>query len=410
MFMENLADHLEKLALAFDFLNEDQAERIVEFTHRFIKTDTRAYLFDILWRREITGGFILDPVTRDKSTKRGETKSKFIPATFKVPHHDDEVSSAQKDISNQPSIWTFVFTKREPVWISGIKKEEHICSTKANGTDSSLERNYVRLVNPVKNFATGSMIPTDYLVFYQDTDSIIAFPLLYQGTVWGIFSCEFEGTFEYSDTLYACFDNIVKSLANILWKSEVHQKTSQDTKDAINKFEESVRNLAPGTKRHDQRVGFYARPFAERPEEGVTQFEAIEKRINESLLRHGAHAGHYQQSASKGVVEDILDKIKSTYFGIVDLTGVNPNVMMEFGIMKALERKNLIIKSKKDPTPLPFNVSHLPCHQYDSKDGKLFFIAPSGENMDIDNVIDSLIEEVEAENADFRNANNWDGI
>jgi hypothetical protein len=60
---------------------------------------------------------------------------------------------------------------------------------------------------------------------------------------------------------------------------------------------------------------------------------------------------------SKTIHDDIWRHITSADLLVVDVTGLNPNVMIEYGVAAALRRPHqvILIKSEDDPSPLPFN-------------------------------------------------------
>lgn len=60
---------------------------------------------------------------------------------------------------------------------------------------------------------------------------------------------------------------------------------------------------------------------------------------------------------SKTIHDDIWRHIASADILVVDVTGLNPNVMMEYGVAAALRRPQqvILIKSEDDPSRVPFN-------------------------------------------------------
>jgi molecular chaperone HtpG len=60
--------------------------------------------------------------------------------------------------------------------------------------------------------------------------------------------------------------------------------------------------------------------------------------------------------ANPRVVEDIEYQIRSAHFGIADITGNNPNVLWELGLMVGLNKSVVILKDKTDTAKTPFDV------------------------------------------------------
>jgi molecular chaperone HtpG len=56
------------------------------------------------------------------------------------------------------------------------------------------------------------------------------------------------------------------------------------------------------------------------------------------------------------IVNDIETQIRSAYFGIADITGNNPNVLWELGLMMGLNKPVVILKDKTDTAKTPFDV------------------------------------------------------
>lgn len=56
------------------------------------------------------------------------------------------------------------------------------------------------------------------------------------------------------------------------------------------------------------------------------------------------------------VVDDIENQIRAAHFGVADITGSNPNVLWELGVMMGLNKPVVILKDQTDPEKTPFDV------------------------------------------------------
>ena len=69
------------------------------------------------------------------------------------------------------------------------------------------------------------------------------------------------------------------------------------------------------------------------------------------------------------MIEDIENQIRTSHFCISDLTGLNPNVMTEVGMMIAFHKNFLLIRRKGDESAIPFDLNQFPLYEYDVVEG-----------------------------------------
>lgn len=63
------------------------------------------------------------------------------------------------------------------------------------------------------------------------------------------------------------------------------------------------------------------------------------------------------------ISNDIFTKLMHSQYVIADVTYPNPNVFYELGIRHAISPRTILIR-EKDAYHLPFDISHLRCHEY----------------------------------------------
>lgn len=95
------------------------------------------------------------------------------------------------------------------------------------------------------------------------------------------------------------------------------------------------------------------------------------------------------------VVDDIRLKIETAHFGIIDVTGYNPNVMWEFGMLRALEKRFILISNKEDESVIPFDLRPFHHYKYEKREDKLYVADPASNQLKlIDEVLLKFIKKL----------------
>jgi predicted nucleotide-binding protein len=63
-----------------------------------------------------------------------------------------------------------------------------------------------------------------------------------------------------------------------------------------------------------------------------------------------------------------MTQIRNSHFGIADITGSNPNVMLEIGMMMMLGRRVLLLRRKGEEGQLPFDLQPFLHHEYELRE------------------------------------------
>ncbi len=225
------------------------------------------------------------------------------------------------------SLWSWVYRYRQPVWIEDIKSKD--------------------LKKPAKNEATGEDIDPLYLNIFQDTDSIMAVPLIFRDVTWGIYSIELPISGKFTEEVLDVLERIAKSIALIIWKADTFELNQGQTANAIRLFTDSILEYGFQENLTPYRSGFIARPF-------TPEFNNLEACVTNFLEKRQIQARRYVYRQGTGIViEDIMRQIRSSHFGIIDVTSLNPNVMVELGMFMVLRKKFLILRRQGDTTELP---------------------------------------------------------
>ncbi len=362
---------LEKMSLMFDFLPRSQAEKLIKEANRWIAVMLRAYNIDVLWKKEAKGGIILEPFTWvvDSFCLRGAPQPYQIPSEIK----DD----------GQSGLWTYVYRTGEDVWLEDIQTMD--------------------LKQPVINKANGQPIDPKYLYIWTQTDCFMATPLIFRDTVQGVYCIELPKPRKLNKDILDMMRRLAKPIATLIWKAEAHELNSRHTTEVVEQYVDSIHHHDFEEMITPIRTGFIARSFE-------PEFTALDECISKIMAEHQILAQHYKPQAGQGnIVEAIKRQIRSSHFGIVDITGNNPNVMLELGMMKMLGKDVLILRRKGDPTEMPFDIYNDQYYTYEvivEKDEPTINIWNAGENtpVTIEKVVDKFVNDL-YENPRFVAAN-----
>jgi len=101
----------------------------------------------------------------------------------------------------------------------------------------------------------------------------------------------------------------------------------------------------------DDRSCFFAYPYDER-------FHAVKDEVQRVLgKKHGIRVVvASMELVDADAVRNIEKQIAAAHFGIADITGNNPNVMWELGVMFGLRKPVILLKDKTDTERTPFDV------------------------------------------------------
>ena len=101
----------------------------------------------------------------------------------------------------------------------------------------------------------------------------------------------------------------------------------------------------------DVKSCFFAYPYEER-------FHAVKDEVQRVLRRtDGVRAAVASRDlVDADAVRNIEKQIAAAHFGIADITGNNPNVMWELGVMFGLRKPVILLKDKTDVERTPFDL------------------------------------------------------
>jgi nucleoside 2-deoxyribosyltransferase len=231
-----------------------------------------------------------------------------------------------------------------------------------------------------------NLLSPDYLEFHNETDSLMAVPLIFHDLPWGLYSIELPFSKRLGPLALTLIARFAQNVLTILWKVDAYETNRDQTQDAIHSLSDFLRATDFHEFLKSAKTAFMARPF-------TPECEAVETAINEALEQK--HAQVKAQSVvpdASYVLDEIIKQIQSCVFGIVDITGCTANVVMELGMMASLGKPFLIFRRADDTAALPFNVGHYSFHRYEFRDGMMKVIDPgTGKLEPVDTVLEPLL-------------------
>ena len=363
-------NELQNLSQSVATVNLDQVERVITAVCRKIDE------------------FLNTKLIRVYRKTRARTATLLTPFAI-ISEGDLHVETIS--IAGEPQgIISWCVHKEEPIWIEDLQRLD---------TQS-----------PAQNRATNDQIPSEYLELSYNPDSIMVLPMKAEDNLIGVLIVELDRSNVFTEAIFLEFERICISLGRLLNKANIHNNHLMDTARAIERFLNSLLgyNFPSTLKTGNVRTGFIARPF-----DG--QMDSIGSVISESFKKARTKAIHYQPLPKTGIVVlGIIEQIRNAHFFVVDLTGLNRNVLLELGLILSNEKneaKCLLIRDKDDKEDLPFDVVGFPVHRYkfNSSSSTLDVWTSGGEiSESFYDVLQRFLDGLESD-PEFRTAKPYDG-
>jgi len=368
--LENLIRRLESLTLSVDNVSKQEAKRILGAVNDRLASALSAHLVDLYWHQPARDGVILNPFAGcDKNTGRGEPK----------PYYVTEESQG---------IWRWVYHRKETMFIEDILAKKPFPDGVRNEVTGQIERLEAR-----------------HLDFFRDTDAIVAVPLFFKEVVWGIYSVEWPkpgGQYRPSvQETVRVLQELSRTAATILWKADAFEENRGQTERAINTFCERIQEDGADDFLSAYKFAFVARPF--QPE-----FNPVETCLRNALEPKGVRAHAYSHPIGQPfVIEDIMKQVRAAHFGIIDITGHNPNVLLELGTMASLGKRRVILRRKGDRGASPFNLKDEYVLEYALEGGQMrIWREERGEPESLESVLGEFVEGLQQDGI-FRGAREY---
>ena len=363
-------DKLESMSLAIGTISIDDAIQITEAVNRRLQDLLNADVIRVYWKQDSDDGVILSPVT-------------FINKT-------DIVEPRPFSLNDDPrGMLSWGFYNKKPAWLENV--------------------NGINIENGIVNELDGELVPPEYLKFFRyKPDSIVVIPYIVDGDVRGLFSVELKRSGVFNKLVVDLLKKSCAYIAPILDSAYSTQNRMEKKKKAVKNFMDQIRDFAFDKKVLSDipRTCFIARPF----EAG---FDRIESELATHLKKHKIRASCYEPRGENQLVfADIQKQIETSHFCIADVTGNNPNVMAEVGMMMMVQNKRFILmKDRTDPEPWPFDIQQYHMYQYQltNQGNELNILGGGGAELrPVSQMLAGIVEELEKE-PEFLAASEWIG-
>jgi hypothetical protein len=362
-----MIEQLEQLSLALSQISRDEAKRVADAVGNKIADLINARVIKLYWIGEAQDGVLLTPMS-------------FI---NKSPSENPRPFQLRTD---NKGILPWVFFYRKPLWLEDL-------TTKDLTVDQT-------------NKATGEPVPAVHLDMASTPwlDSMMVIPMTVRGDVRGLYSVELQSTGRLSRQILELLQRIVRPLAAIFWDAEHYAYNEERTSNAVSQFVNVAGSFSAEelTRETERRSGFIARPF-------TPEFSDIETRIASLLESKRIRARAYRpEGGTDYIIDEIQRQIRNSHFCIADVTGLNPNVMAEVGMMMILKKHFLLLRRRGDAATRPFDLSALKLYDYELRqDGRLqVWDAAADRFQPFEDVLERFIDQLPVDTG-FSTAQEW---
>ena len=282
---------------------------------------------------------------------------------------------------------------RKSLWIEGVRNTGHGELVSNHLTNEKIP------VETLLSPAADSEAPDQEPDLDPTTNAAIVVPAFARNQLRGILMIEAAAR-EFSSADVDSLWNVAKPIANLLWKLDSFEQNSQQTKEAIAAFEMSIEMSE--TPLNPYRTGFVARPF----DEEFTESAELVKKIFEARK---VRVIEYEHPFSGDVViAEIYRQISAAHFGVVDITGLRPNVLLELGMIMGLNKPFVMLKSADDDGEMPFDIASYHFFRYIVDKKVLMFFDPAKPaEQSADTVLETFLNERMMNIPAFVNAKEW---
>jgi hypothetical protein len=283
------------------------------------------------------------------------------------------------------SLLGWVANRRRPIWVDNLRPR--LADLPADTVPEE-----------VKDRISGDTIPNHYLRIYDRTRAFAAIPIVYREQLRGVLSIESAVPRHFDRPHIDAMVALEEPLGILLWKWGAYEENLKQTDDAIKSFKNTTSKLT--SPLNPYRTGFFARPFNSR-------FVDLERSVKPAFTALGVRFSPYQDTAAGGlIVSEILRQIHAAHFGVVDISGdnPNPNVLIELGVMFSAGKPTLIFKAKGDASEIPFDARAHQIYRYESTTDGIIIFLPSNSIEAIDKLVERFHAEILMKDKSFADA------
>ncbi|MGB8216851.1 MAG: hypothetical protein WCE94_06070 [Candidatus Methanoperedens sp.] len=220
----------------------------------------------------------------------------------------------------------------------------------------NLKKLYKGEITEVRNefFPERMIKKEEYYQGNPDTDEELIIPMIIKGAVLGLINLECDREIKLPKIIRKELEAISSPLAKIIEKSELDKERREVLKKKIAKLKfDDIQPLK------EKPLGIYLRPFD-------SEFIHVENKIKELLKEYQVDFNVVESTTSETLIDEgIINQIKTCDFAIAEITGMNPNVLVEIGLLIGCGKHFSLIQNEIDKNKeRPFDLDHREIHVY----------------------------------------------
>ncbi len=331
-----MLQELEDLCNALDKISEEEAKNLMTHIDTRLRGVLNADIIDVLYKEEAKGGGIILRPLSSVITLGGRLEAAPCPI--------DPSSSG---------IWPKVFFENRDIWLENIKQKRN----SQNGMQNEFDQDE-------------TVSQQDINEIYPNTDSIICMPLsIEHSPPVGVVCVELKESGIINNKIALFLKRLANCYALLVWQVTASKHTKKHTAQAIEHFKALASEIRIRELVSYSGKGVFLRPFDD-------DFNLVDKVLCETFASINLELQHFMPSPGSGVMEEFRTEIKLSPFGVVDITGLNPNVLIEYGMMKVLGKDLMLLRNAKDKEELPYDINADQVDHYEVRGNDVHIIEP----------------------------------
>jgi hypothetical protein len=318
-----MIEGLDQLCKAIGVVDHGTATQVVEKVNRKLAELLRAQVVRFYWSRPAEDGTVLEPIAFINNTRAPN------PQQFTVTKESRGVLH-----------WTF--RTGQSLWLENIRQTYK---------------------NPMqRNLLTSEDVETQELIVDDPppADSTMVVPIFERGIPQGLYLVELQASGRLTKGIAELMRDLGGSVGTLVYNADMYEYDASKSRDAVRRFFDSMQDVAidPVIIHQRTRTAFVARPYG-------GEFTSIQERVEKALASKNIQARHFTAEMNRAVIDEIVSQIRNSHFCVVDMTGNNPNVLTEVGMMIVLGKRLLVLRRRGEDSMLPFDVSHYTYWEYE---------------------------------------------
>jgi hypothetical protein len=323
-----MLQQLEDLSHALNMVSEEDARSIIGHINARLKSVTHAQIIDVYYKEEAREDqTILRPLS-----------------SLATPGLRDEAMPWPISLDTL-GIWPKAYFEKKAVWLEQIKA--------ARAEQSTAENLLGGASDPESQITT-----KDLGAIFAETDSLVCLPLVLEQAPVGFFCIEASRSGVLTEQSIKFLRRLSHSYACLAWKVSASRVNEKQTRRAIDHFksyatEDVIRDHLSFSGR-----GIMLRPFGE-------GHNAIQQHVSDRFAAHGVELRHFISAPGRPIIDDLTAELRLAPFAVVDITGLNANVLIELGMVKWAQKEIMLLRRKDDAGDLPFDIRTNQVDQYE---------------------------------------------